>query len=259
MKKLLSQNSCVRAGYRIYSSLRDQYCYSIFSFGKAFFAFINDYRRYKLQKENPNFQLSAKYIYPCLKDKTLYTPIEPTYFFQDTWGAGKIFQIMPGHHYDVGSSIMTVGIISQIVPVTIIDIRPVDLSLKNLHFQQGSILNLPFADKSIESLSSLCVVEHIGLGRYGDPVDPWGSEKAVAELKRVLMPGGNLLFSVPVDSECRIYFNAHRAFTREYLMKLFRNMELIEERYVYGREIQDFYESSKGFGTGLFHFRKEQL
>jgi SAM-dependent methyltransferase len=193
-----------------------------------------------------------------MRDKTKFTLLEPTYFFQDTWAAGKIFQAKPDHHYDVGSSVKTMGILSQFIPVTMVDIRPVDLKLKNLNFKRGSIIQLPFYENSIDSLSSLCVVEHIGLGRYGDIIDPWGSEKAIDELQRVLKSGGDLYVSVPVHTECRVYFNAHRAFTRKYIMELFGGIRLIEEKYIYGRVIQDCYEQSKGFGTGLFHFRKEK-
>jgi hypothetical protein len=53
--------------------------------------------------------------------------------------------------------------------------------LENLFFKEGSILALPFESGSIKSLSSLCVVEHIGLGRYGDEIDPFGSESAIKE------------------------------------------------------------------------------
>jgi len=218
--------------------------------------FFREYRSYIYQSQNFNFDLSPRFVYPCLTDRTATTPIEPTYFFQDTWAAGKIFQIKPSHHYDVGSSVKTIGILSQFVPTTMIDIRPIELELQNLYFKSGSILNLPFEDNSIESLSSLCVVEHIGLGRYGDPIDPWGSEKAIQELTRVLKPGGNLYFSVPVDQECRVYFNAHRAFTRDYVLELFQEMKLSEEKYIYGRTVQDKFDAAKGFGTGLYHFTK---
>jgi hypothetical protein len=34
------------------------------------------------------------------------------------------------------------------------------------------------------------VVEHIGLGRYGDPIDPDGDLKAISELKRVVQKRG---------------------------------------------------------------------
>jgi len=192
-----------------------------------------------------------------LKDKTEKTLVEPIYFFQDTWAAQKIFQANPKHHYDIGSAVKTVGIISQFVPTTMIDIRPIDISLDNLFFMKGSILNLPFRNNSIESISPLCVVEHIGLGRYGDVLDPYGSEKAIKELKRVLKKGGNLYFSVPVDKECRLYFNAHRAFTRNYILELFRDLILLEEKYIYGKKVYDKYDKAKGFGTGLFHFCKK--
>ncbi|MEM4197124.1 MAG: DUF268 domain-containing protein, partial [Candidatus Anstonellaceae archaeon] len=154
-----------------------------------------------LNKLGANNQFKKVEYFPCLFDNLNYTPIEPTYFYQDCWAAKHIFDMKPSHHYDVGSSVKTMGIISQFTPVTMIDIRPIELELPNLFFKRGSILELPFEDNSIESLSSLCVVEHIGLGRYGDPLDPFGSEKAIKELKRVLKPGGVLLLSVPIDTE----------------------------------------------------------
>ena len=65
--------------------------------------------------------------------------------------------------------------------------------MNNLFFIKGSVLDLTFEDNSIESLSSLCIVEHIGLGRYGDIIDSFGSEKAINELKRVVKLGGTII------------------------------------------------------------------
>jgi SAM-dependent methyltransferase len=240
-------------------SLISQHHLNVFSFCHSLFWFFQDYRFYKRQASNQSFVLSAHYLYPCLTDKTVYTPVEYTYFFQDAWCAEKIFQTNPQHHYDVGSSVKTMGLVSQFVPTTMVDIRPIDLELKNFFFKEGSVLELPFKDGSLVSLSSLCVIEHIGLGRYGDLIDPWGSEKAANELMRVLAAGGNLFVSVPVDQTCRIYFNAHRAFTRDYALQIFKGMDLIEEKYIYGNQLHDVYEETKGFGTGLFHFKKPSL
>lgn len=251
-----SQYPYVRMGYRIFTLLKQQFGFNLYKLLSNSIIFIKEYITYVKEHNNTHFKVSMCYLYPCLTDRTKITPIEPIYFFQDTWTAHKIFQIKPEHHYDVGSSVKTMGIISQFVPTTIIDIRPIELELKNLFFKEGSILGLPLKDNFIDSLSSLCVIEHIGLGRYGDPVDSWGSEKAIKELKRVLKPGGNLLISVPIDEECRVYFNAHRAFTREYLLELFQGLDLREEKYIYGRVVFDKYYKSKGFGTGLYHFRK---
>lgn len=222
-----------------------------------FIWFLRKNRSYKRCQSNPQFTVYE--WYPCLNDNTTHTPIEPVYFYQDSWAARKLFELTPSHHYDIGSSAKTIGILSQFVPITMVDIRSVDVNLPNLYFKEGSILELPFDANSIESLSSLCVIEHIGLGRYGDPIDPYGSEKAAAELTRVMSTGGVLLISVPVDTQNTIYFNAHRAFTRVYLLSLFDNFEVLEERYLYGTQLQEQYDPSKGFGTGLFMLKKKDI
>ena len=139
-----------------------------------------------------------------------------------------------------------------------IDIRPINLKLKNLFFLKGDILSLPFKDGTLESISSICVIEHIGLGRYGDKQDPFGSEKAIKEIKRALSPNGDLYISLPVDHKSIVYYNAHRAFTRNHILKLFHPLELVEEKYIYRNEIVDTYDKSRGFGTGLFHFKKQK-
>lgn len=237
-------------GYALYKLFTSQFRWSHF---KNIFWYANDYWNIKKEKNNnfSNFKLA-----PYLNDKTIFTPIDPVYFFQDTWAARKIFELKPSHHYDVGSSAKTIGILSQFVPITMIDIRPLPLVLPNLCFIEGSILDLPFEDNSIQSISSLCVVEHIGLGRYGDKINSFGSEESVRELKRVVIVGGTLIFSVPVDRVNTVYFNAHRAFTREYILSLFDGYELLEERYQYGFDLIKTYDPERGFGTGLFMFRK---
>ena len=52
-------------------------------------------------------------------------------------------------------------------------------------------------DNSVESLSSLCALEHFGLGRYGDEIDPEGCFKALREMQRILRPGGGIIFIGP--------------------------------------------------------------
>ena len=223
---------------------------------KRYVRFLKDRINFNNQEKNPNFNKVE--WYPCLLDSTSFTPIEPTYFFQDSWAAKHIFNLNPKHHYDIGSSAKTMGILSQFVPITMVDIRPIELELENLSFLEGSILKLPFENNSLKTISSLCVVEHIGLGRYGDPIDSYGSEKAILELKRVLEIGGVLLFSVPVDNENKIYFNAHRAFTRDYILELFDDFEILDEKYHYGIKMFDEYDAEKGFGTGFYMLKKKK-
>ena len=89
------------------------------------------------------------------------------------------------------------------------------------------------------------------LGRY-DSLDPCGSDKAIEELKWILQPCGDL--SLPLEDMNRICFNAHRAFCEDYLMQLFEPFEVVDRRYIYGRE---FGASIKpGFGMGCYHLRR---
>src|SRR5206468_9735067 len=112
----------------------------------------------------------------------------------------------PDRHVDVGSHNLFANLLSAVVPVIFLDYRPLNGRLRGLECIGGSILELPFADNSVESLSCLHVAEHIGLGRYGDPLDPEGTKKAARELERVLAKGGNHYFAVPVEigrASCR--------------------------------------------------------
>ncbi len=251
------ENKYILSIYYFYIISKEYFNLSLVGFIKSLIWYFSDYISYKAKSRRYKDLPKNFYLYPQLKDKTRYTPIEPTYFFQDTWAAKKIFEIKPKHHYDIGSSVKTMGIISQFVPTTMVDIRPLGVELENLSFKQGSILNLPFENHSLESVSSLCVVEHIGLGRYGDEIDVLGSAKAISELIRVCADNGTILFSVPIDNENKIFFNAHRAFTREYIMNQFQFCELLEEKYIYSNNLYDHYYPDKGFGTGLFLFRNK--
>ncbi len=122
--------------------------------------------------------------------------------------------------------------LSAFIPVRFYDYRPANLVLSGLETHAGNLLALPFADDSVASLSCLHTIEHIGLGRYGDPIDPEGDIKACRELSRVLAPGGSLLFVTPVGKEAVIQFNAHRIYTYELVLKLFPDLELKEFSYI---------------------------
>ncbi len=211
------------------------------------------YRAYRRLAPSDNLP-RLRNLTPCLGDDTAETTIEPIYFYQDSWAFGKIVQQKPHRHVDVGSQHKFVALLSKVLPVTMVDIRPLSLPLDSLNFQEGSILDMPFDDDALMSVSSMCVVEHIGLGRYGDPLDAQGTEKAVAELKRIVAPGGDLYLSVPIDSQNRIYFNAHRAFSEPYFESLLYPFEIRERRYIHGTRFSA--DRGSGYCIGCYHVRK---
>ena len=189
----------------------------------AYWQLFRDWRRYR----RLGGQAAMRDFYPCLYDRLSSTPVDPHYFYQAAWAMRHIAIARPEQHIDVGSDVRYIGMLSQVVPLTFVDIRPLQLKLPNLECQSGSVLALPYQDVSVTSLSCLHVVEHIGLGRYGDPLDPQGSIKAARELSRVLAPGGRLYVSVPVGRE-RVCYNAHRVFSPHGFVALFADLELRE-------------------------------
>ena len=170
-------------------------------------------------------------LYPSLGEATPTTPMDLTYFYQDTWAAKQVFRFQPQKVVDIGSTGLLVGIISQFCRTISVDIRPLTVSLPGLECRRGSLLDLPFPDASFEFITSMCVLEHVGLGRYGDPVDPHAIFKAAAELVRVLAPGGILVASVMAGPPC-VAFNAHRVITREEFLRLFPGFKLEEEIFI---------------------------
>ena len=193
-------------------------------------------------------------LYPCVYDATDTTEIEPVYYFQDCWAFERIVADRPPTHVDVGSHHKYVALLSKVVPVTMVDIRPLSVHMDSLAFMEGSILKLPFHDGSVTSLSSLCVVEHIGLGRYGDAIDPDGSRKAILELKRVLAPGASLYVSVPVDNRSYVEFNAHRVFAESEFRGMVDDLELLDRRYIVGNQF--LAERAGQPAVACFHLRR---
>lgn len=164
---------------------------------------------------------------PKLGDRLPASPYDPHYFFQDAWAARHVAQARPARHVDVGSRVDLVAFLTAVTQVTFVDIRPLEADLEGLDSVAGSVVDLPFASGSLPSVSCLHVAEHIGLGRYGDPLDPAGTRRAAAELQRVVAPGGQLLFSLPVGRE-RVVFNAHRVHRPQTVRAWFDELELAE-------------------------------
>ena len=160
-------------------------------------------------------------------DKTFKTGFDRHYVYHTSWAARKVKEINPIKHIDISSSLYFSGIVSAFIDIDFYDYRPADLHLNGLKSLKGDLHNLPFVSNSVESISCMHTIEHVGLGRYGDPIDPIGDIKAINELKRVVLSGGNLIFVTPVGQPI-IEFNAHRIYSYEQIISYFEGFELKE-------------------------------
>lgn len=221
--------------------------------------FFRDLHRYSEMSGEIPFGIFRN-LHPCLHDKVITTPFDSHYFYQDIWAFKHIKESNFPLHVDIASRAIYVGILTSITEVIAVDIRPLKANLPGLKPLSGSIVELPFRNESVVSLSCLHVAEHIGLGRYGDPLDPEGTRKAAMELERVLAPGGNLYFSLPVGRD-RLCFNAHRIHDPLSILQYFSNLDLVEFSGVddggqFVRKIEPSCFSTKNYSCGMFWFRK---
>jgi SAM-dependent methyltransferase len=213
-------------------------------------------------KRAQGFSLRWEDRWPFLEDKTATTEFDRHYVYHTAWAARVLASTMPAKHIDISSSLYFGGIVSAFIPVSFYDYRPANLQLDSFTSAAIDLAKLPFADGSIDSLSCMHVVEHIGLGRYGDALDPVGDLIAMRELQRVLAPGGSLMFVVPVGKS-RICFNAHRIYSFHQVRDAFTELELkdfalIPDSSALGGLIHnapDDLVDSQEYGCGCFWFR----
>ena len=161
---------------------------------------------------------------PIISDyNTSAGTITGDYFHQDLVVAQYIFKNNPDRHLDIGSRID--GFVAHVAAfrkIEVSDIRPLRSNVDNIKFVQSDITKL---DKSLidkyDSISSLHAIEHIGLGRYGDTVDPNGHLLAFKNIIAMTRPGGKIYLGLPFSKVTQIHFNASRIFSLVYILKEF--------------------------------------
>jgi SAM-dependent methyltransferase len=182
-----------------------------------------DLREIKRQlKDNKDFVLADNY--PVLRERfETNGDLKSHYFHEDLLVAQRVYENHPQRHVDVGSRVD--GFVAHIATfreIEVFDIRPQKTLVRNMKFVTADFMNVPSdLHDYTDSLSSLNVIEHFGLGRYGDPIDVNGHLKGLDNMRKVLKSGGKFYFSTPIGPQ-RIEFNAHRVFSVTYLLGLFQ-------------------------------------
>jgi len=95
--------------------------------------------------------------------------------------------------------------------------------------------------KKFDAIISISSIEHDRLGRYGDPINPYGDFEAMEKCRKMLKPGGFFYLAVPV-TEDSITFNAHRTYGRIRLPKLLSGWNVVRS---YGFDESNFEYDSK--------------
>ncbi len=198
--------------------------------------YIKDAHRFASHPGILDFHFKRGTPFPCLEDR--YMPsgtAKGAYFYQDLLTAQKIFQKNPERHLDVGSSVS--GFVAHVAAfrqIEVIDIRPLSSQASNIHFHRADItaeLEVSLVD-CCDSLSCLHALEHFGLGRYGDPINPLGFILGWNNLHRMLKTGGTLYFAAPLG-DARIEFNGQRIFSIQHILRLIdTKYEIIDFAYV---------------------------
>ncbi len=94
---------------------------------------------------------------------------------------------------------------------------------------------------------TISALEHDGLGRYGDPIDPLGDLKTMKSYKKIIKPGGLMFLSVPVGQDA-VCWNSHRIYGRYRLPQLLDGWKIVgqsgfdDSLFTLGRVGEDYRE-----------------
>ncbi len=189
------------------------------------------------------------------------------YFHQDLLVAQKIFKNNPLNHLDIGSSIY--GFVSHVASfrqIDILDIRDNKSQVSNIKFKKVDLMDISQVEsiEKYDSISCLHVIEHFGLGRYGDKIDFDGYILGLENIAKLQTKGGIFYFGTPIGKP-RIYFNAHRVFDPQYILAILEQYYTLQEfHYVDDNgnlntniQLKEFNSDSLDYGCGIFIFKRK--
>jgi len=237
---------------------------------KKIIFFFRNYPRYIL--ELFKFKKLGGVVTSTHKNLTDYNApagiVKGHYFHQDLLVAKYIYENKPDRHIDIGSRID--GFIAHLLTfrsVEIIDVRDLKISQhKNMYFLKKDMTSNEFNDKNIaDSISCLHAIEHFGLGRYGDKLDPNGHIKGFNNIIKMLKKNGKLYISFPIGKKNAVHFNYERVFDYKDIFNWHDNKnDLVLERFDVvndnGELLEDVdinnFKLCLNYGCGIYTFKK---
>jgi len=222
--------------------------------------FVNFFKYKYISKDK-----KVDYIFPVLGEhKEKSSAVIKHYFNQDLLVASYIYKNNPKKHVDVGSRIDGfVAHVASFRKIEVFDIRDNNFQFKNIIFKRKDISKI---DKSLtnycDSISCLHTLEHFGLGRYGDQLDPNGHIKGFKNLIKILKTGGTLYISFPISDKNVTYFNSERSFNPKEILKWSNKLRLVKfdfiddyEKIFLNVDLNKFHKKII-YGCGIYTFKK---
>ncbi|WP_035990496.1 DUF268 domain-containing protein [Leptolyngbya sp. KIOST-1] len=196
-------------------------------------------------------------IRPYLNDR--FSQVESTkseYFLQDLIVAREVHNAKPVRHVDVGSRVDGfVAHVASFRELEAFDVRLVRAQVPGIIFRQLDLMdkeavsNFSLEKGYCDSLSCLHALEHFGLGRYGDPINPDGYKQGFQNMASLLKSGGQLYLSVPIGRQ-RVEFNGNWVFDPKTILNL-ANAE--------GLKLEKLIIIKSGIVTYLSEFNEEVI
>jgi SAM-dependent methyltransferase len=134
-------------------------------------------------------------------------------------------------------SVLDIGCVSSRLPIQLaslgyivhsVDVRPYPFRHPNFCFFQADLLHWT-PPQSYDVILLVSVIEHFGIGGYGDLQLADADFQAMQQIRTWLQPGGRLLVSVPYGAPA--VTDKHRIYDAERLGQLFAGFEWLEQAY----------------------------
>jgi len=190
------------------------------------------------------------YKWPILHEDSLNHAFDEHYIYHIHWALKKLAIANPTSHFDISSSLHFAVNSAIYRPTTYVDIRVPRINIDGLVCIPGDITRGIEKIGQLESVSCMHVVEHLGLGRYGDDLSVNADVKAMSNLSDIVKPGGRLLFVVPIGSPA-VFFNAHRVYSAERINKIFSQQFYLKEFLFIPGNLKEFPRYGEDFASTL--------
>jgi hypothetical protein len=125
-----------------------------------------------------------------------------------------------------------------------------DVNVINIESEKISfILESELLNHTFDLIISFSSIEHIGLGRYGDDIDPDGDLKYVNNLLNIIHDDSYLLIGIPVSENYLVDGNWHRIYDEKRIQELFNfyNILLTSKNGVINKKIDYHFDDNYQF------------